>query len=756
MPPSERPPDGWPVDDSGASPGMWWATIGALVLGLLMPVIVTAILIGALYNPPGGDLPTPKKGVDARITRIFDGAGNQLGALRRFETRIAVNREDIPQVLKDAVVSIEDKRFYSHSGIDFQALVRALWADIQGGSYEQGGSTITQQYVKRNYTGPQRTLSRKIREAALAGRVESKLTKDVILYNYVSEVYLGGGAYGVGAAAETYFRKPVKDVTLSEAATLAGLIQSPSADEPRSNTGGAETRRQLVLKAMLDQGRISDVDYNDALSKRLVVAYDDMSPSRAASSTLVYPPEEIQTKYPYFVDYVRRYLIARFGEDQVYEQGLQVVTTIDPRLQALAEASVTNTLSGTSPPLEMSLVSVEPGTGFVKAMVGGRDFAKSQVNLALGNCKGIPEPEDEDRPVCIDGGGTGRQAGSAFKPFTLAEAFEQGIPPDKVYRGGGSYTFRNCTGPGCTVGNAEGGSFGSLPLRSAAANSVNTVFAQLIEDVGVPETAEMAHRLGITMVKADGIRPDGESYGPGLTLGTAEVSPLDMAAAFGVFPNRGMQLPATPVVKVTDAEGDVVEDNTSRRGRRVIAEVIADTVNDVLKGVISGGTGTAADIGRPAGSAGKTGTAEDYSDAWFVGYTQKLSTSVWMGYSDSQKSLEEVKGVSPVYGGTLPAQTWKEFMSKALGDEPDVPFPEPGALPAGPNTTRPGGGSNAPVTVPAPPVPAYDPTATIPPDRSEITQPRRPAFSVPPFKPPVTTTIPTRTAPTTTRPGTTP
>ncbi|MBA3268540.1 MAG: penicillin-binding protein [Acidimicrobiia bacterium] len=734
------------MEPEGPSSGMWWATAGSVLLALVMPVVVSAVLLGALYNPPGGDLPKPRQGVDSRITRIFDASGNQLGALRRFETRVAVDRQDIPQILKDAVVSIEDKRFYSHSGLDFQALVRALWADIQGGSYEQGGSTITQQYVKRNYTGPQRTLSRKIREAALAGRVENKLSKDEILYNYVSDVYLGGGAYGVGAAAETYFRKAVKDITLSEAATLAGLIQSPSADEPRSNTGGAEFRRQTVLQEMLDQGRITSADYNDALSKPLVLAYDDISPTRAATSTLVYPPEEVQTDYPYFVDYVRRYLISKYGEDQVYEGGLQVVATLDPRLQAAAEASVNDTLAGTSPPLEMSLVSVEPGTGFVKAMIGGRDFAKSQVNLALGNCNGAPEPAD-DGPVCVGGGGTGRQAGSAFKPFTLAAAFEQGITPDKVYRGGASYTFRNCTGPGCTIGNAEGGSFGSLPLSSATANSVNTVFAQLIEDVGVPETAEMAHRLGITMVNPEGKQPNGESYGPGLTLGTAEVSPLDMAAAFSVFPNRGMQAPATPVVKVTDAEGKVLEDNASRKGRRVIAEPIADTVNQVLKGVITGGTGTAADIGRPEGSAGKTGTAEEYSDAWFVGYTQKLSTAVWMGYADGQRSLTNIKGVATVFGGTLPAQTWKEFMSQAMGDEPAVPFSEPGRLPGAP-TTR--GGPD--VTTPGPPgsLPPYDPSITTPASAPDTTRPSRPAFSVPPYNPAPTTTAPPA------RPGTRP
>jgi len=758
VPPSQRPPGGWGPANEGASNTLWWATIGSLVLAMITPVLVSGFLLAMLYDPPGGDLPTPKSGIDSRITKILDSSGNQLGTLHRFDTRIQIERSDIPQNLKDAVVSIEDKRFYSHSGLDFQALVRALWADLQGGSYQQGGSTITQQYGKRNYTGPQRTLSRKIREAALAGRVEKRLGKDEILYRYLSDVYLGSGAYGVGAAAENYFRKPVKELTLSEAATLAGLIQAPSTDEPRSNTGAAEVRRETVLKAMLDQGRITDADYSTAVSQRLRVATELTRPS--PTTTLVYPPEEVQSQYPYFVDYVRRYLIAKYGEDQVYQGGLTVETTIDARLQGLAEASVANTLQGTSPPLEMALVSLDPKTGFVKAMVGGRDFTKSQVNLALGNCAGAAKPDDGG-PICIDGGGTGRQPGSSFKPFTLAKAFEEGITPEKVYNAPAAFTIPNCykysSGAGCTIHNAEPAGFGSLSLRSATAESVNTVFAQLILDVGIPQTAEMAHRLGITMVRPDAKLPNSnQSYGPGLTLGAAEVSPLDMVSAYSVFANRGQQLPATPVIKVTDAKGKVLEDDTSRKGRRVIPEVIADNVNDVLKGVITGGTGVAADIGRPQGSAGKTGTAENFSDAWFVGYTQTLATSVWMGYADSQKALTDIKGVGEVFGGTFPAMTWKDYMSKALGNEPDTPFPPPGTLPGASTTTSPGsntGGSGGDGGSGGPP---YDPNATTPPP--EVTQPPRPAFSVPPYSPPTTlaTTPPsTRSTPTTRLPTTT-
>lgn len=668
------------------SRAVWWTVGGLLVLSLIAPLVTTGVLLwSVLYAPLTSALPKAKTGIDAQITRVYDTNGNQIATLHRFETHIPVNRSDIPKVLKDAVVAIEDKRFYSHKGVDVQALLRALKADVEGGGYVEGASTITQQYVKLAYTTGERTLNRKVREVVLAGRIDRKFSKDEILYRYLSDVYFGSGAYGVGAAAETYFRKPVQDLTVSEAALLAGLIRQPSTNEPRSNPSGAESRRRLVLDKMLEQHRITDSDYQEATGQSLTLQSEDPTPQGPA--TLVYPPEQQEAQYPYFVDYVRRYLIAKYGDTKVYREGLKVETTIDPSLQAKADQAVSNTLDGTRPPLEMSLVTLDPTTGYVKALVGGRDFVKSQVNLALGNCASVKTPDDSSSPICVDGGGTGRQPGSSFKPFTLAKAFEEGISPDKTYPGPSSYRFPNCSGDGCVVHNAESGGYGSLNLRQATADSVNTVFAQLIQDVGVKETAEMAHRLGITMVNPDGKLPSGEPYGPSLTLGAAEVSPLDMAAAYGVFADRGVQQPATPVLKVTDSKGKVLEDNTDRKGKRVLAEGIADNITEVLKGVIAGGTGTAADIGRPNGAAGKTGTSEVYSDAWFIGYTPHLSTSVWMGYANSRNPLVNIKDVGKVFGGTFPAQTWQAFMSKALENAPPDDFPPPAPLPSSATST---------------------------------------------------------------------
>ncbi|MCA1692816.1 MAG: penicillin-binding protein, partial [Actinobacteria bacterium] len=534
-------------------------------------------------------------------------------------------------------------------------------------------------------------------------------------------------AYGVGGAAESYFKKPVNELTLSESALLAGVIRAPSELEPRGHPVEAEAGRVRVLGEMLDQSRISQAQYDEALPQQVVNVGSDPPPEGPV--TLVYPVEAQTATEPYFVDAVRLYLSAKYGDDLIYKGGLRVETSLDPQMQDLAEATVTDALAGTSPPLEMALVTVEPTTGFVKALVGGRDFASSQVNLALGSC---PEgPASRDGPVCLAGGGSGRQPGSSFKPITLAKAFEEGIGPSRVYSGPSSYTFPNCAGE-CTVNNVESGGYGAISLRQATAYSVNTVYAQLVVDVGIPETAEMAHRLGLTMVSPDGIRPDGEPYGAALTLGAAETSPYDMAAAFSVFANRGQQQPATPVVKVTDANGNVLEDNTKRKPRRVLAEAVADNVNDVLKGVVQFGTGTAAGIGRPEGTAGKTGTSENFGDAWFVGYTPALSTAVWMGHSDSRENpLRNIKGTSIVYGGTIPARTWRSFMEEAMEGVPPSEFPPPvalaGDIAAGPRRAPEETQVTTPVQVVLAPIPTFPPIPTVP----RPTLPPRPTTTIP-------------------------
>jgi penicillin-binding protein 1A len=683
-----------------------WITGAFLAVAAAVPVVVMATILIAVFNLPVPDtLPVPRPPGGGQISRVYDVNGEEIGQFSEFEQNRPIKKADIPKHLKQAVIAAEDKNFYRHGGLDLRGTVRALVADVRGREYRQGGSTITQQYVKLAYTGAERTLSRKVREAILASQLSGKVAKEEILFKYLSSVYLGEGAYGVGAAAETYFHKPVNELTLSESALLAGLIPAPSRYEPRANAGQAEAKRVLVLDKMLQQGFISGAEHADAMPQRVRMA--SSVPVAAGTATIVHPAQQPFVKHPYFVDYVRRYLEKKYGRDAVYRGGLEVRTTIDPRLQGVAEAAVRAGLEGTQPPLEMALVSVEPQTGFVKSMVGGRDFnaQDGQVNLALGKCH-FPKAEDRDdvdveatcwdpKKTTVEGGGTGRQPGSSWKPFVLAAAFKKGILDTKVYRAPSQYRIPNCTGEkGCVIENFEGTSGGSATLRQATAKSYNTVYAQVILDVGVPEVAEMAKNLGITSAWV----ANPQVHGPSYALGAQEVSPLDMASAYGTFSTGGLRLEPTPVLWAKASNGKFVEDNRKRRPRRVVEKIIADNVTDVLRGVITGGTGARADIGRP--TAGKTGTSQEFANAWFVGFTPQLSTAVWIGDKTGNVPLRNVKGLERVTGGSIPAETWKAFMLEALKDVPPVDFEQPVPLTATSTTSSTLPGQSVPITEP--------------------------------------------------------
>ena len=306
-------------------------------------------LFSIIYLPfPAPELPEPKPNVESRITHILDANGQEIGVLRRFDTSIPVKQSDIPDITKAAIVAAEDKRFYSHNGFDLIGAMRAAWADFRGREVVQGGSTITQQYIKKVYVGDERTLSRKIREAVLAGQLDRKVDKDEILYRYMSTVYYGGGAYGIGAAAESYFKKPVNDLNVSESAMLAGLLSAPSELDPRTNPKQAEANRLGVLDAMLDQKRISSVQHAQAVDQKIFLVGSTEAPP-PPNATLIHPVELQSTTQPYFVDYVVRYLVAKYGDDIVYRGGLKVETTLDPKLQTLAE-DIGEERAGQAPP----------------------------------------------------------------------------------------------------------------------------------------------------------------------------------------------------------------------------------------------------------------------------------------------------------------------------------------------------------------------------------------------------------------------
>ena len=637
---------------------------------------------------------------------MYDSNGDLLTVFRRVETNIPIKKSDIPKVLRQAVVASEDRRFYTHNGVDAVGLVRAVRRDLQKGEAEQGASTITQQLVKAVYypddatgaisdqtaTAAKRNFNkvwRKLRIAVIANRLDRQMTKEDLLFEYLSNIFLGNGAYGVGAASQVYFRKPVNQLTLSEAATLVGIIPAPSKYEPRGNKSNAEFKRKVTLKQMLDLEFITKAQYDEALAEELWVDTDG-APPLGQPVTLVFGPQEVKTKYPYFVDYVRRYLVSRYGEALVYGGGLQIRTTLDPILQDEAEKTAAKALGKTNAQLEMSIVSVEPLTGFVKSLVGGRDFyaAGGQVNLALGDC---PTPEKLKKllngrtpklpPTCtgvnyVDGGGSGRSPGSSIKPIVLAAAFDQGIPPTQIISGA-QYVDPRCKKAvkGCVINNYEGASYGNVDLRQATVRSVNTSYARLGYDlVGIENVAKMAQNLGITSAWYDPSR-----HGPSYSLGGIDVSPLEMAAAYSVFAGRGKRAAATPILTVVDGSGKELENNITRLPKQVLKESVADNVTSVLQDAVSSGTGKRAALGdRPV--AGKTGTSQGYGNAWFVGYTPTLSTAVWMGYKDRPRPLRNILGVGSVAGGTIPAATWGAYMKLAMNGIAPTKFDEPAPI----------------------------------------------------------------------------
>ena len=625
--------------------------VALVIAAVIVPPIAGGVAAATLiYGPvPVGELPEERPTIEAVPSVVFDNNGEQIALFRGFDRTVDVTPDQIPDVMINAIVAIEDQRFWEHAGVDYEGIGRAARTNLEEGEVAQGGSTITQQYIKNVYLTREQTLERKLEEALLAIELEKQLSKEEILFGYLTTSYFGDGAYGIGGAAEVYFNKPVAELDISESAFLAGLVQAPTRLSPRNDLEAAEKRRRLVLQAMADQGYISAEDHQREAARQLWFAEDGDRPDGLVTVIAPRPPKGA-SDHPFFVDWVEADLLERFGPDLVYRGGLTIETTIDPRLQAEAEKAVAARLENTEYPVEMSLVSIEPSTGHVVAMVGGRDYGFSQVNLATG-------------------GSTGFQPGSSFKPIVLAAAFNMGTGPETTYPAPGSWSMPGCGGDQCTISNYDYASRGNITLRDAMRASVNTVFAQLVIDVTIEDTVTLGRKLGL-----DRLDPD-RNYGASLSLGAAESSPLEMASAYGTFANRGVRAEPTGILRVIDADGNVLLDNRNPQGVEVLEPIVADNVTDVLVGVVQNGTGKRAQIGRPA--AGKTGTAQAYRAAWFVGYTPDLATAVWMGHADRLESLRRVNGVGAVTGGSHPAVAWREFMIAAHEDLEVTPFPIP-------------------------------------------------------------------------------
>jgi penicillin-binding protein 1A len=636
---------------------------------------------------------------------------NSLAQLSGSEDRVTVTYDQLPPVLINAVVAAEDRDFFEHQGVDPFGIARALWANVRNESVQQGGSTITQQYVKNVYLTQERTLTRKVKEAALAVKVERELSKQEILTRYLNVIYFGRGAYGVQAASRSYFGKNVDQLTLPEAAYLAGLIRAPeTADaqllffDPKQpeQRATAQQRRRSVLDGMLVEGYITQAEYDGAVD----ASWDSVLARPLTANnfgTVAFP--ELGTEY--YLDYVKHWLVTsgEFTDAEIYGGGLRIYTTLDLDMQRAAIDAVSSTLNRPDDPAA-ALVALD-GQGRVKAMVGGLDYQKSRVNLAVGS----------------EGGGSGRQPGSSFKPIILAEALKQGTPLDKVYDAPAKKVFPDANaGDDWEVGNYADAGLGKLNLIDSTRKSSNTAYAQMILDVGVDNAAALAKRMGISAEVPD--------Y-PSIVLGTSSVSVLDMASAYSTFADNGEHVDPVVVARVTDAKGTVLYEAPNER-ERVLSEDVAQGVNWTLNQVVENGTGTGAKFGQPA--AGKTGTTDEYRDAWFVGYTCSLTSAVWMGYpgapDTAPRYMNSVHGVQ-VTGGTFPATIWRKFMTEATKDLPSCPFEKPARAPATtdtfvPGTTpRPSGTTVPPSSTTVPPLnfPPSSPAPTQPPPSSSTTAP---------------------------------
>jgi penicillin-binding protein 1A len=602
--------------------------------------VMTVSFAYGLVSSIASELPQLEPGKERRTERlgyIYASDGKTvLAVLRGSESRIVVGSEQISPVMKQAIVAVEDRRFWEHRGVDVQGMARAVWADIRSQDFVQGGSTITQQFVKNQYTEQERTVSRKLKEAALAWQLEQRWSKDRILTAYLNTIYFGNGAYGIEMAARVYFDEPATDLTLPESALLAGLPASPGAYDPAANPEAAKVRRTTVLRLMLEQGLITAADYREA----------DESPLPRADEIGV-PGDKVRVGH--FAEYVKQQLIPYYGSGQVFGGGLKVYTSIDLDLQRLAHEAIDKWLPDPKGP-SAALVAIDPRDGRVLAMYGGESFHKSQFNLAVQGQ---------------------RQTGSSFKPFVLATAVEQGISPSTVITS--EPTVVNLGDKLWSVHNYEGSYLGPIDLQEATIHSDNSVYAQLTAQVGPENVADMAHRLGIT-------RPLHDYFAIG--LGVEAVSPLEMARAFATFANGGERVDGSVLGNVPRAVLRVEDgnraDSNDAKPKEVIDPNETAIVNSILQRVVTEGTGTRAALDdRPV--AGKTGTTENYGDAWFVGYTPQLAVAVWVGYADRLQPMETEFEGDPVAGGTLPALIWQTFAKRALAhlDEPPESFPYP-------------------------------------------------------------------------------
>lgn len=581
-------------------------------------------------------------------SQVFDSHGRLITTLHSDQNRLSIDINKVPQNLQNAFIAAEDNRFYEHIGIDPIGIFRAIFANLTNRGIAQGGSTITQQLAKNAFLSQEQTLKRKIQEAMLALEIEHKYSKKEILEMYMNQIYFGQGAYGIRTAAKTYFNKDVNELTLTQCAMLAGLPKSPNYYSPFNNLNEAKKRKNVVLDQMVKYGYVSAAEAEDAKNQDLGLSKSHQSKEA--------------DEYASFIDYVSQQVAKKYGDDALYKEGLKIYTTMDVDKQHAAVRAMRNLPNnytdenGLTQP-QAAIVSIDPKTGHILAMVGGRgQDSFNRASMAV------------------------RQPGSAFKPFVYLTALQHDMTPDTTMNDQ-PVTYGNWSPK-----NAGGSYSGTMTLSDALAHSVNTIAVQLADQVGTKNIIANAKKMGITTLDA---KDDNLAMAlGGLTKG---VTPLEMASAYGTFANKGVHVKPTAIVKILDRNGNVLEDASTLEKEetktRVMSEREAYEMTTMLEGVIDHGTGTAAAIGRPA--AGKTGTTDDNKDAWFVGYTPDIVTAVWIGDDTGSHSLGEI------YGGTIPAEIWKDYMSSATSDESGGDFSAPSGMERRKETTSPSSSSNS-------------------------------------------------------------
>ena len=600
------------------------------VMAALVLVIIAGLMFGYIFAayqslPEVGNNMRP-----AVSSQVFDSQGKLITTLHSDQNRLPIDINKVPKNLQNAFIAAEDNRFYDHIGVDPIGILRAVVTNLTNRGIAQGGSTITQQLAKNAFLSQDQTLKRKIQEAILALELERKYSKKEILEMYMNQIYFGRGAYGIQTAAHTYFGKDVGDLTLAECAMIAGLPKSPNYYS--SSVNEATARKNVVVGQMEKYGYITPSQAEEAKKSSLDIK------QKSTSNT----PDETA----YFIDYVTQEIAQKYGDDALYKDGLKIYTTLDTdkqhaAVQAMRHLPETHTDDQGLTQPQGAIISIDPKTGHILAMVGGRgQDSFNRASMAV------------------------RQPGSAFKPFVYMTAMEHDMTPDTIMED------KKVEYGGWSPHNADNSYQGRMPLWKALALSVNTVAVQLADKVGPSNVIANAKKLGITTLVEDGSPNDDNLASAALGGLTKGVTPLEMAAAYGAFANKGVYIKPTAIVKILDRNGNVLEDNSSDvQKTQVMSEKTAYEMTSMLEGVIARGTGTAASIGRPA--AGKTGTTDDNHDAWFIGYTPDIVTAVWVGDDTGSQSLGEI------YGGTVPAQIWHDYMASAVSgtsaDDFDVP-----------------------------------------------------------------------------------